>query len=190
MDPWTFYPYPNAILRNSKYVYVQVDEYRKFSDASVGEYVRKRCAHTSESVTELVIKAEVFKKYRAQESTRGENTNDVPVKDKRAKEKRRGLTGHNFTMGYMTTKSCEVDVRLSSGVHISHLRKFEADYRISSPKVSTPHVLLSAMTLGTPPPPPPSLSWLNFWIIMFLKTSYERLCGWVVTLARDPGHQS
>jgi hypothetical protein len=75
------------------------------------------------------------------------------------------------------------------GVHTSHLSKYETEYQVWSPKVSPPHALLYAMTLGTVPPPTP-LSYLKFSAAASVRTSCWRLRGWVVTLARELGHQN
>jgi hypothetical protein len=116
MDPWTFYRYPNAILRNTKYVCAQVDEYWKVSETSFEECTGKSCRHTIESVKVQAIKDEVVKENLAQDGcTRRKNANDVPIQNERAEEKRRGPTRLKFTVEYITTKSCEVDVKLSGG---------------------------------------------------------------------------
>jgi hypothetical protein len=116
MDPWSFYRYPNTILRNTKYVCAQVDEYWKVSETSFEECNGKICGHPIESVKVQAIKDEVVKENLAQgASTRKENANDVPVQNERAEEKRRGSTGLTFTVEYITTKSGEVDVKPAGG---------------------------------------------------------------------------
>jgi hypothetical protein len=114
MDPWTFYRYPNTILRNTKYVCAQVDEYWKVSETSFEESNGKICGHPIESVKVQVIKDEVVKENLAQDgSTRKENATDVPVQNERAEEKRRGSRGLTFTVEYIT----------------SHLSKYGTEYQ-------------------------------------------------------------